>query len=123
MMPPRDFPISELRVVKLRFDSDRSRWQEELMHESQVETYLKAKLELHFLPGENPHNKKQATPLWEARVAKLGSPTSYWHTSPGLHAGDEGAYIIPTYSGKRLWAHPDLLASEKEAEELEAEFD
>lgn len=124
MMPPKDFPVSQLRMVKLRFKDSKDLYsQDQLMHESQVETFVKAKLELHWEPGINPHSKLKPAVMWEIRVAHLSSPISHWHTSPGLHAGDEGAYVMPTYSGERLWAHPDLLANEKRSEEIEAQYD
>lgn len=143
MKPPQDFPLSQLRMVKLRFKEDRTHSQDALMHESQVEAYVKAKLELHWEPGHNPHwykvHAKTMTPelaheksltsvLWEVTVVRFNDDRlraiAYWHTTPGLHEKDgEGGHVINTHNTHRVWAHPELLADEQRAEDIEAEFD
>lgn len=136
----QDFPISELRVVRYRFQFGEDRWTQELMHVSQVQDFVKAKLELHWEPGVNPRKYKMllqdgATPsqarngsraavMWEIRVSRFDPKQAeeFWHTTPGLgqELSRDGARVLQTYKhDERVWAHPDLLADEKRAEEQE----
>lgn len=133
-MAPKDFPVSELRGLTLYFKDDSPLgWHKgatDWMHRDQVPLYIKAKLELHYSPGVNPHVKdrpNQTARLWKIteesfrleeddqtnRVLDLSSPKAYWHTTPGLGIGtsdtqiqEEGAHVFMNNSDT-LWAHPD----------------
>jgi hypothetical protein len=90
-----------------------------MMHQSQVDTFLKATIRLHHTHG-NPHlepAKQMLANLWEVRVHGVEVPTvSYWWCAESLQAKDaKGAKLNPpSIRSTRLWAHPDLLASETE---------
>lgn len=122
----RDYPISELRIVKLRFKGGplgSAYTADHMMHVSQVETFVQASVDLHHkqLPHKDGKPRK-AAPLWEVRVSKLNLDTkSYWWCCPGLKDNDhpEGARLNDTYLSERVWAHPTLLEDERRAEEYE----
>lgn len=74
--PQKDFPISELRIVRLHFWGDKEDFYGEfnskltstqihrsvskhMMHKSQVEKFIEASLKLHHSPGINPHIKNR----------------------------------------------------------------
>lgn len=134
-----DYPISQLRIVRRWFhayDDNGSRkvWEDSThyMHESQVQTFLKASIALHHEPGINPHNKNRAAALWEIRVAPLGEQVSYWWCEPNLtvNHSTHGAQINQAewsicYLTDRKFAHPTLLSEERAQREAEckAEYD
>ena len=83
--------------------------QTSLMLEDQLLAFITATLELHFAPGVNPHTGGKTHPVWEIVLAKFGEPRSYWHTTPGLHAGLRGAAVLDWNEGHivPVWRHPD----------------
>lgn len=114
----KDFPISELRLVSL-FIKGSSNPTIHMCHESQVELLVKASINLHHLRLEN---------LWFIRVQKLELETrSYWWCTENLDKNHDpnGAQLnYPKYSSTdRVWAHPDLLKEEREAERQEILWD
>lgn len=136
----KDFPISELRVIhmttchrdeatgKFRSNMHPSAY---MMHESQVETFKIAIILLHHEVG-NPHHKdEEGKPkslplnnLWQLEVYKIDLQSeARWWSSPTNHLSTDGAKLNSLTSRERLWAHPDLLASEREAEEWEEKYD
>jgi hypothetical protein len=123
----QDFPISQLRVVQYNMRSDPSFRSEQLMHETQVETFLAALLKLHYSPGFNPHNHNKCSELWEVKLGKLRIETdSYWWCSPTLGVRTEAEVPgarLNTVEYQRLWAHPELLQQEQRAEDLEDEWE
>lgn len=149
MKPPSDFPISELRVVEHSFKSSPIEMRRNYMHESQVETFVKAMLELHFEPGVNPYVVKhkmltegmthqqasdasKVSVVWVINVITLSAREMwdgpYWWATPGLglDRSVEGAHLLSDYhTKKRLWAHPELVAKEEREyfDDLKAEED
>lgn len=86
---------------------------EHLMHESQVDLFLKAALELHYEPGINPHNTVKATELWYVTVGSVKGCNEWWWTKVGLGIDKtaQGAEIS-YWDNKRVWTHPELAAEE-----------
>lgn len=129
----KDFPISQLRIVKIWFHTTDAMMHRDItvtptihmMHESQVDTFARATIELHAGKG-NPKTGPLNN-LWYLTVTPLSVETeSYWWCHPELKANNrsDGAQLNKCYQNeKRLWAHPDLIADEKRAIELEAEYD
>lgn len=141
-----DFPISELRQVVLYFRGAKpGRETIDWMHESQVETYIKAKVELHYEPGINPHVQElidsgresdpsflhanrsaKTSPVWHIDVRRffIMSSAACWHTTSGLgfhmteqEIQEKGAKVLH-YDTIRIWTHPELQRMEREEEEL-----
>jgi len=114
-----DFPISELRVVRVYMKGSTSP-HVHYMHESQVDVFVEATVNLHYLVG-NPHNGKQLHNLWRIEVSPLSVETdSFWWCSPTLHADQvSGARLNSTYLCASVWRHPDLIAEDKRCEELD----
>lgn len=128
-MKTKDFPISQLRLVDvlMRGNHIPSTY---MMHESQVETFIKATIRLHHTHG-NPHTKSNPENLWEIRVDQLTvEAKSYWWCCEDLQNNNDpkGAQLnhsVHSPRSRRVWAHPDLIAEEKKrrAEEEQAEYE
>lgn len=121
--PMNDFPISELRIVEIWLHHNLQvspHTERHMMHMSQVETFVKATVDLHHTRG-NVHSGVRLDNLWEVRVNKLNLDTkAYWWGSPEQKNNDpNGAKINDTNWGERVWAHPELLAEERRIEDSE----
>lgn len=125
----RDFPISELRIVRIyirtplmRQNGSHDPPSDHFMHKDQVDTFVAASIALHQTKG-NPHTKNgPPDQLWEIRVHSFKVDTnSYWWCTMDLKKNDDpnGAQLNQTCLGERVWAHPELLAQERRAEEME----
>lgn len=120
MLKNNDYPVSQLRLVKLVFREGKTTSEHvHYMHESQVETFIAASVRLHHSPGINPHNGNKTASLWEIKVCSLGDQVSYWWCHPDLkdNYSPQGAKINPAqwaiWRKDRKWAHPSLLSEEK----------
>lgn len=130
-----DFPISELRIVKLYFIKDYGDGRKgrddhpsvHMMHKSQVETFLKASLNLHHFPCYHRNGElRNVSQLWEVTAHRVNTKTtSYWWCEENLQTNGSamGAQLNETHSYDRLWAHPELLAGEAEDERMEELYD
>jgi hypothetical protein len=79
----KDYPISQLRMVTLRFKSGHIRTH--MCHESQVDTLVKASIKLHVDRLSN---------VWEIRVDRLNLETrTYWWCSEELKISPNGAQL------------------------------
>ncbi len=122
---PNDFPVSELRQVRIEFDETTPSVY--LMHMSQVATFMEATLKLHHSPGVNPHNQVKtasAKEIWVTRFDRVGQK-SYWWCAPSLQANAaESASLVVNHDYERVWAREDVLARERAERkaELEAEY-
>lgn len=130
--PIEDYPISQLRLVEVHLCEPRDRSkrfglrQVYMMHESQVERFMRAQIKLHHIDG-NPHLDVKLDNLWEIKVGIINTRTkSYWWCTEDLQKNQDpkGAQLNEDLDAKRVWAHPDLLAresKERAAEEEEEE--
>jgi len=135
---PKDFLLSELRMVRLVFEKGAGRDVRHMMHLSQVQSFIQASLALHHSPGTNPYHYKmalnkgmtvekakeeaQASPIIEIHVHKFDrlEPHAHWWSSPSLEQGDpEAAHIISDYDSERVWARADVLAREQAEQDLD----
>ena len=123
MNDPKDYPISQLRIVKVWFRHEdggrRSDPAIHYMHQDEIDIFLEALVALHYSPGINPYNGGKTATLWEVRACVLEQATrSYWWSSPTLSSdhGVKGAQLNCDYVGEqRMWAHPELLEREAKA--------
>jgi hypothetical protein len=103
---PRDFPISQLRRINVctKASVHPSIY---MMHESEVDAFVAACVK-RFETGDTPS-------LWIITEGKLGlDAKSSWWSSPTLEENDPLAAKLNDYFPyKRLWAHPDVVAREK----------
>jgi hypothetical protein len=108
------YPVSELRLVRL-YMKNRPNSYEYFMHQSQVEVFVKASLELHFEPGINPYNKVKTSEIWFITVSELQGSNAWWWTTIGLgiDKANQGA-SISYWKESRVWTHPELAALELE---------
>lgn len=140
--PNRDYPLSQLRIVLVSILEPTERAQGirhddhpqiHYMHESQIDVFVRAKIQLHHVVGNPHHRDAEGNPieckldnLWEIRVSSLDTQTfSAWHCAESLQAGDPlGAKLNQKTSSERLWAHPELIAWEQQraAEEARREY-
>jgi hypothetical protein len=107
---------SELRRVGLYFKGG-DRPAEHFMHQDQVETFLKACLELHYQPGRNPYTGGKTSELWYVVSESISEPTQYWWTTLGLGKTRPAlGALVSSFSSNytRLWTHPDLLKKEEQ---------
>lgn len=107
-----DFPISQLRVVTCYFKGGHKN--DHHMHESQVDTFVKAQVRLHHSPGVNPHNCKKTAELDQISVSTLDlQARSYWWTTEDLqnNSDPKGAEINNVSLGTRVWSRRDVEAS------------
>lgn len=111
-----DYPISELRIVRL-FLKGMLQPHLHMMHESQVDVFVRASINLHHVVG-NPHNGVRVDNLEEITVCRLDVHTvSYWWCIENLMDNDDskGAQLNQESSpSERVFVHPDLLAAERE---------
>lgn len=115
-----DFSISDLRIVVLVFKGKEIKRAGHsslhYMHKDQVDPFVQASIKLHHLPGKWIEKEKRfevLANLWEVRLKKL-------HNEEVSHWWCGAAYIIQDFIGEeRLWAHPDLIALDEEADRLE----
>lgn len=130
-----DFPISELRIVKIfLYNSERPQLPlTYMMHEAEVETFIKATVKLHHTLGNPNHLDSEGRQvvlkldnLWEIIVLRVAVDTAtYWWCSEKLCKGDTfGARLNEISDYRRVWANPKLLQLEKEdrAEEEREEY-
>lgn len=123
----KDFPISELRKVSTYFFGSEHP-SEKMMHVSQVETYIKAQIELHYERKTNPHVDRWNATHPNDRLRSTGETSRariinvsaffdkagpYWWTTPGMEDNGTGAEVLLGWNEKRHWAHPDILAEEQ----------
>ena len=114
-----DFPISQLRMVTIYYHNDGKVSEHSgrhMMHEDQVETFVKATVALHHSPGINPHNGVEAASLWEIRFSQVETDAeSYWWSTPDLQRNGDpmGAQLNAEILDQRLWAHPLLLKQDE----------
>jgi hypothetical protein len=88
-----DFPISELRIVKVAFMHGLNNPRVHYMHKSQVEAYVKATVELHHVRG-NPHTGKPLDNLARITVEGLATRTiTYWWCAASLEDDGTGARL------------------------------
>lgn len=128
MNNPKDFPISQLRIVEVTIHQDfvpNKQPHRYMMHADQVDTFIAATSRLHYTHG-NPHTATFAPRppenLWEIRVDQLSVETvSYWWCTRdlmkngdpnGARLNHTGAHATPS---RRVWANPKLIEQEKEA--------
>jgi hypothetical protein len=128
----RDFPISELRIVKMYIrnpgqEPDEREPQVRYMHKDQVDTFVNAAIELHHVRG-NPHIPAKLDNLWRITVEGLATRTvTYWWCTDGLHDNGAGArlndHVIHAPTRKEVFAHPDLVAARRKEwqEDMRAE--
>jgi|SRR5579859_418565 len=124
-----DYPVSELRLVKLWFKDDHIP-STHFMHKDQVDTFVQASLQLHYIVG-NPHrnvvDSAPCTPgngvslLWRISVQEIRrEPESFWWSHISLHEGQGPAALLGDPLGwTNVWKHPALVESDRQAEELE----
>lgn len=110
-----DYPVSQLRIVKVQF-RDMAYYQTHYLHESQVDMFVKATVRLYHDKSYRPTASKD---LWQIMTITLSEPESYWWTSLELDGSEPNAKIHNTNSSKRLWAHPELLAEDYRCEAME----
>lgn len=138
----RDYPLSQLRIVKVSILEPTERAQGirhddhpqiHYMHESQVDAFVYAKIQLHHVVGNPHHRDAEGKPieckldnLWEIKVARLDTQTiSYWWSAPSLQSNDPlSAKLNQLTFFERIWAHPELTAYEDrlQAEEARREY-
>lgn len=121
-----DFPIKELRRVSYHMEGATIP-SERFMHESQVDVFVAAIVELHFTREVNPHiakwneqepNRPNKSDGKTARVREIyvgkffDRAGPYWWTTSGMEDNGKGASILLGWDDERVWAHPDILASE-----------
>lgn len=143
------FPVHELRRVEIRYkkadidEVDSTHSTLVYMHERDVETFIKATLELHWKPGINPHaSGGKLANVWSIEVTKLDGLQAYWWSTPGLgkgvsnshetHERHGGARVTSNWSAAirkmfhYAWVHPafkkqldiayeEMLRAEEEA--------
>ena len=133
---PKDFPLSELRMVRLVFEDCLE--QKYMMHLSQVQDFIKASLALHHSPGINPEIYQlfiddgkttdeakifaKTKPIIEIHVHKFDrlEPQAHWWSSPTLQPDDpNGAHIINQLDSERVWCRADIFASEQAEQDLD----
>lgn len=108
-------PLSQFRLVTMEW-MEPSSWndvQQNIVHESEVDTFLKATLELHYAPGLNPHNGNKCRIAREITVASFDAAGPFWWTTPGLkdNGDPSGATLLQSDGrSRRLWINPDYLA-------------
>lgn len=113
----KDFPVSELRIVNVYFHGNHMP-SVRYMHKSQVDTFVKATVELHHERG-NPYTGGKAAPLRRIEVQGLGIETvSYWWCTPGLHKNAQGGARIndPVINAPlrvEAWVHPEIEAERR----------
>ena len=83
----------------------------EIMHRRDVETFIKAQVELHYAPGVNPHSGGKTWTAWRITVSRLAKFDSYWWTVPGLqdNHNSKGARITSWRYEEEAWANPALI--------------
>lgn len=74
-----------------------------------LQKFLQASLELHFEPGCNPHNGREATPVQAIALKLLVRSGPYWWATPGLqNNGDpHGAITYDWSCYYPVWLRPD----------------
>lgn len=107
-----NYSVSELRLVRMYLKGNHIPT-DHLMHQSQVDLFLKATLELHYQPGINPYNKLKTAELWYATVASVRGSNDWWWTKAnlGIDKTAQGA-AISYWREERVWTHPELAAKE-----------
>ncbi|QNH71443.1 hypothetical protein PP938_gp240 [Rhizobium phage AF3] len=101
--------LCDLRQVELFFINS-SHHEKDIVHKDDVDTYIKAKKELHF----DPETKRPtATELAYIRVGEFKNQGSFWHTTPGHSApgfkdSDKGAQVFCSWGPELVWKNPKI---------------
>lgn len=127
----QNFPIKELRQVSVYFGGLLTAPSLHYMHESEVDVFVAAIIELHFTRTHNPHvvaynlahpelahhNDGATGRVQSIHIGTFFDKVStYWWTTPGMNDNGSGASILLGWNNERVWAHPDILAREADQE-------
>ncbi|QIG69734.1 hypothetical protein EVB81_165 [Rhizobium phage RHph_I46] len=104
--------LSDLRKIELHF-LDGGSPDVDIIHKDDVETYIKAKLELHFSPGINPYvtdRDNKTSELSYIRVSEFKNQGAFWHTTPGLgkNFDEKGVQCFHAWGSELKWKNPKL---------------
>lgn len=109
-MDYRDRPLSEFRMVEYLF-RESSMYNKEVVHESQVEMFCEAILQLHYNPGINPHNREKTSEVITINVMRMEPSGPYWWTGPSLEGSDGATLYGRNYD--RRWIRPEDVTGEE----------
>ncbi|MEO7173578.1 hypothetical protein [Flavobacterium sp.] len=127
-----DYPLSEMRmvVIVMRGKDGKAAYyypNKHIMHYSQVDTFVKATVKLHYAVGNVHHTPAlMLNNLWSIHVHRFNIKTySYWWCSEDQKSDDpNGARLNdPESVGERVWAHPDCLKRDHDAARYESYYE
>jgi hypothetical protein len=83
-----------------------------IVAEDDLETFLRATLELHFEPGYNPHSGGSTSQAMWITVARLRPRGPFWWSVPGLNGnGDPAGALLWDWDvhPETVWVRPDFV--------------